>query len=83
MRLIAAMVAAMALLAIPASAQSAPPWQGLPTKDANSDHTPDEHSTLPKTDDKAYRSALDGVPEIKRHDPWHSVREAPSSKKTH
>jgi hypothetical protein len=78
MKVLVATAVAMALLAIPAAAQS--PWQQLPTKDQKSDHTPDEPSTVPKVDEKAYRSALDGMPQIKGHDPWRSVREAPKSK---
>jgi hypothetical protein len=79
MKLLVATVAAMALLAIPAGAQV--PGTSLPGKVEKSDLPPDEHSTLPKTDEKAYQSALDGVPQVKNHDPWHNVREAPKSKK--
>ena len=46
---------------------------------ASGDHTKDEHHAV-KADDKAYRSALDGIPQIKDHDPWRSVREAPKTK---
>ena len=51
----------------------------LPTKDSPGDHTKDDHHAIP-ADDKAYRSALDGIPQIKVHDPWRSVREAPKTK---
>lgn len=79
MKLLAATVAAVALLAISAGAQGLPPWAQLP-KDQKSDHIPDEPSTVPKANDRAYRSALDGIPQIKDHDPWRSVREPPKSK---
>jgi hypothetical protein len=78
MKVLVTTVAAM-LLAIPAGAQGLPPWMQLP-KDQKSDHPKEEPSTAPKADDKAYRSALDGVPQIKNHDPWRSVREPPKSK---
>lgn len=82
MRALVIAVAAIALLTVSVRAQQNPntPWGSLPTKDQASDHTPDAQSTAPKADDKAYRSALDGIPQIKVHDPWGSVREAPKSK---
>jgi hypothetical protein len=84
MRLLVATVAATALLATAASAQqspnmSQPPWQQLPTHDEKGDHTPDDNHAV-KADDKAYRSALDAIPQIKGQDPWRSMREAPKSK---
>jgi hypothetical protein len=79
MRALVIAVAAIALLTVSVRAQQNP-WSSLPTKDQASDHTPDAQSTAPKADDKAYRSALDGIPQIKVHDPWGSVREAPKSK---
>jgi hypothetical protein len=51
----------------------------VPTKDSPGDHTKDENHAIP-ADDKAYRSALDGIPQIKDHDPWRSVRQPPKSK---
>jgi hypothetical protein len=83
MRTMVITVAAIALLTVSARAQQqnpTTPWQSLPTKDQPSDHTPDEHSKIPKANEAAYRSALDGIPQIKGHDPWGSVREAPKSK---
>ena len=82
MRLVVATVAAVALLTIPAGAQSpgGGPIGGLPTKDSPGDHPKDDHHAIP-ADDKAYRSALDGIPQIKVHDPWRSVR-APAKSKT-
>jgi Spy/CpxP family protein refolding chaperone len=82
MRILVATVAAAALVATAASAQQSPnngqpPWQQLPTHDEKGDHTPEEHTT--KADDKAYRSALDAIPQIKGQDPWRSMREAPKS----
>ena len=79
MRLVVATVAAVALLTIPAGAQSPGSIGQLPTKDSPGDHTKDENHAIP-ADDKAYRSALDGIPQIKVHDPWRSVREPPRSK---
>jgi hypothetical protein len=78
MRLLVATAAATLLLATAASAQS-PPWQQLPGKVEKSDIPTDDHHAA-KADDKAYRSALDGIPQIKDHDPWRSVREAPKTK---
>jgi hypothetical protein len=84
MRTIIITLAAIALLTVSARAQQSnnpnTPGLSLPTKDNPSDHTPDEHSNAPKVDERAYRSALDGIPQIKGSDPWHSVREAPKSK---
>jgi hypothetical protein len=80
MRTLAMTLAAIALLTVSASAQQNPntPWQSLPKVD----HTPEEeHSVAPKVDDKAYRSALDGIPQVKDHDPWGNVRETSKSKK--
>jgi len=82
MRLLVAIVAAMGLLATPAHAQSQPPWQQLPSKVDKGDLPQDENHAV-KADDKAYRSALDGIPHIKGSDPWRSVREAPKSKTAH
>ena len=81
MRTLAMTLAAIALLTVSASAQQNPntPWMSLPKVD----HRPEEeHSVAPKVDDKAYRSALDGIPQVKDHDPWGNVREAPKSKKS-
>jgi hypothetical protein len=79
MRLVVAIVAAVALLTIPAGAQSPGSMGQVPTKDSPGDHTKDDHHAI-RADDKAYRSALDGIPQIKDHDPWRSVREPPKSK---
>jgi hypothetical protein len=76
-------VAAIAFLTVSARAQQqnpTTPWMSLPTKDQASDHTPDEHSTTPKANEAAYRSALDGIPQIKGNDPWGTVRQSPNSK---
>jgi len=79
MRLLVVIVAAMGLLATPARAQNQPPWQQLPSKVEKGDVPHDENHAV-KADDKAYRSALDGIPQIKGSDPWRSVRETPKSK---
>ncbi len=81
MRTIVIAVAALALLTMAARAQQNnpnTPWMGLPTKDSPSDHTRDDNHAI-KADDKAYRSALDGIPQIKGTDPWRSMRESPKS----
>ncbi len=86
MRTLVMTLVAIALLTVSARAQNSNAqspntmWRGLPTKDQASDHTPDEHSTVPRANDKLYRSALDAIPQIKDHDPWHNVREAPKAK---
>jgi hypothetical protein len=79
MRILGTTVVAVALSTASAHAQQ-PPWMSLPTKDQASDHAAEEHSKVPKADDKAYRSALDGIPQIKDRDPWGNVRLAPKSK---
>ena len=82
MRLLVAIVTGTGLLATPAHAQSQPPWQQLPSKVDKGDLPQDENHAV-KADDKAYRSALDGIPHIKGSDPWRSVREPPKSKSAH
>ena len=83
MRTLVVAIAAIASLTMSASAQQqnpgAPPWAQLPKMNP-SDRPQEEASTVPKADDKAYRSALDGIPQTKGHDPWGGVREVPKSK---
>jgi hypothetical protein len=83
MRILVITVAAVALSTASAQAQqqnsNTPPWMSLPTKVEKGDLPQDDHHAT-KADDKAYRSALDGIPQIKDHDAWRSVREAPKSK---
>jgi hypothetical protein len=83
MRILVVIVAAIALSTVSGHAQQNnpnTPWTSLPAmKDEPSNHA-DEHSKAPKADDKAYRSALDGIPQIKDRDPWGNVRAAPKSK---
>jgi hypothetical protein len=83
MRILGITVVAVALSTASAHAQqqnsNAPPWMSLPSKVEKGDLPQDEHHAI-KADDKAYRSALDGLPQIKDHDPWRSVRESPKSK---
>jgi hypothetical protein len=72
----------MALLTMPARAQTAvpgqQPWQTLPKMDRS--ETPTEHPAV-KADEKAYKSALDAIPKPKEtYDPWRNVRAAPPSK---
>ncbi len=82
MKIVVMMISAIALLTIPARAQAPnpqTPWMSLPTKDDRSDHTPTQEKAV-KADDKAYKSALDAIPQSKNYDPWHNVRAAPKSK---
>jgi hypothetical protein len=63
----------LSLLAMPALAQRRP--QGGGEEKAKQDHTP-------KVDDKAYKAALERIPEPKeKYDPWGVARPADSAKK--
>ena len=81
MRNIVMAAGAMALLAMPAGAQTvsapnAPPGHSLPS--AKESVTTEEHHAV-KADEKAYKSALDGIQVKQSHDPWGNVREKPKS----
>jgi hypothetical protein len=81
MRIAVMTAAAIALLTIPAQAQTQSPgqapWQTLPKADTSA--PVDEHPA-PKADDKAYKSALDRIAPKQSYDPWGNVREKPQSK---
>ena len=82
MRIIVMAVGAMALLAMPAGAQSigtpnAPPGHSLPS--AKETVTTEEHHAV-KADEKAYKSALDGIQAKQSTDPWRNMRENPQPK---
>ena len=65
----------LALLAMPVHAQGRRGGQGDEPK-AKQDNTP-------KVDDKAYKAALERIPEPKeKYDPWGVARPAESAKKT-
>ena len=81
MRIIVMAVGAMALLTMPAQAQSvtapnAPPGHSLPG--GKESVTTEEHHAV-KADEKAYKSALDGIQPKQSYDPWGNVREKPKS----
>ena len=81
MRIAVIAAVAIAWLVMPAQAQEgvnpgmAPghslPGMGKPPKEEES------HTT--KADDKAYKSALDGIRPTQSYDPWGNVREKPKS----
>lgn len=81
MRTVVMTVVAVAWLTMPAQAQegvnpgSLPghslPGMGKPPKE-------EEHHTV-KADDKAYKSALDGIQPKQNYDPWGNVREKPKA----
>jgi len=73
MRRVAIVAASIACLTVPAFSQ------GL-TKGRHATEQQAEQPK-PKVDDKAYKSALDKMPDKKEpFDPWQSVREKPPSK---
>ena len=81
MRIAVMTVVAIGLLTMPARAQSvtapnAPPGHGLPGMEKAT--APEEHPTV-KADEKAYKSALDGIRPKQSFDPWGNVREKPKS----
>jgi len=74
-------VMAIGLLTMPARAQSVlspstPPGHSLPGMEKAT--APEEHHTV-KADEKAYKSALDGIQPKQSFDPWGNVREKPKS----
>ena len=80
MRIVVMTVAAVALLTASAYAQQqggVPPYMKLPNE---KEHIKKDESSVTKADDKAYKSALDGIPPPKKgYDPWRNVREKPQS----
>ena len=83
MRIIVVAGAAFALLTASAYAQApspggGTPWGALPGMKGDK---PKEEESRPvvKADEKAYKSALDGIPSKPKqaYDPWHNVRAAP------
>jgi hypothetical protein len=73
-----ALITAILSLTIGAQAQSAipgqAPWSKLPKADTSAH---DEEHPAVKADEKAYKSALDGIASKQAHDPWGNVREKP------
>ncbi len=68
-------VAILSLIAGPAAAQVALSPFNAPAKRAL---TPEEVEKQ-KAADKAYKAAMDKIPEKKSNDPWGNVREAPQT----
>jgi len=82
MRVVVVAVGAMVLLAMPANAQgvsspNAPPGRSLPS---SKEPIPAEEHPAVKADDKAYKSALDGIQPKQSYDPWGNVREKPKAR---
>lgn len=77
-----AAAAALALLTVAASAQTAgqTPWGALPGMKGDKPKPEEPHFTV-KADDKAYKSSLEAIPTKPKeaYDPWHNVRAAPQS----
>lgn len=79
MRIVVTTLIAVAWLTLPALAQQPPnappgmslPGMGKPPKE-------EEHHTV-KADEKAYKSALDGIQPKQSFDPWGNVREKPKA----
>ncbi|MGD0332114.1 MAG: hypothetical protein ABSA90_02525 [Xanthobacteraceae bacterium] len=79
MRIVVMTVVALAWLAVPAHAQqgpNGPPGMSLPAMEKPP--KTEEHPTV-KADEKAYKSALDGIQPKQSYDPWGNVREKPKS----
>ncbi len=71
---------AAAWLTTPAQAQDITPGQS-PTHSLPGMGKPpkEEESHTQKADEKAYKSALDGIQTKQSHDPWGNVREKPKA----
>ena len=81
MRTVVMTLIGVAWLAMPAQAQEgmnpgAPPGHSLPGM--GKPPKEEEHHTV-KADEKAYKSALDGIQPKQSFDPWGNVREKPKS----
>ena len=79
MRIVVMTVVAVAWLTMPAQAQAAanaPPGMSLPGM--GKPPKEEEHHTV-KADEKAYKSALDGIQPKQSYDPWGNVREKPKA----
>jgi hypothetical protein len=76
MRLVTVAAAALALLAVPAHAQ-------LNSKRHAGDAQKKTDSAAPKVDEKAYKAALERIPEPKeKYDPWGAARPGDAAKKS-
>ncbi len=81
MRIAVMTATAIALLTIPAHAQTLPgqaPWTTLP-KMNNSDNSDEQKPATTKPNEKAYRSALDSIAPKQAPDPWGNVRQKPQA----
>ena len=81
MRIVVMTVVAVAWLALPAQAQeglnsNASPGRSLP---GMGKPPKEEESHVQKADEKAYKSALDGIQAKQNYDPWRNMREKPQS----
>lgn len=79
MRVAIITLGAIAFLTLPAQAQTQTnpnSMHGLPGMEKPPES--DQHPAV-KADEKAYRSALDGIQPRKSNDPWATVRSKPSS----
>ena len=78
MRTVVMTLIAVAWLTMPALAQApnAPPGMSLPKMEKPPKE--EEHHTV-KADEKAYKSALDGIQPKQSYDPWGNVREKPKA----
>lgn len=80
MRIVVVTALAVTWLAMPAQAQEvnpgAPPGHSLPGM--GKPPKVEEHHTT-KADEKAYKSALDGIQPKQSYDPWGNVRDKPKA----
>jgi hypothetical protein len=76
MRVVTMAAVALALLAVPAQAQ-------LNSKRHAGDAQKKTDSAAPKVDEKAYKAALERIPEPKeKYDPWGAARPGDAAKKS-
>lgn len=86
MKIVVMTTASILLLAVPAHAQApggGMPGMSLPSnkeEQAAARAANNQSSSTTKADEKAYKSALDAIPQKKSFDPWGNVREKPQSK---
>jgi hypothetical protein len=67
------LVAALMSVAVAAAAYAQDAGSALGGKHKGSSAQKTD-TTKPKADEKAYKSALDRIPDAPKQDPWHSVR---------
>jgi hypothetical protein len=78
------LIAAIAIIGLAVCAYAQPGGDGMDTPGGHARRRgpPPEPKTAPRADEKAYRSALERLPDKKneKFDPWGGVREVPKSK---